>query len=76
MRPTPTTTPAKTKTKRRRHAHAELAAAEPVLHNSPEAPPIMAASPANKARNDVKPQHSQISKKTASNVDQTDCSKA
>jgi hypothetical protein len=54
MRPTPTTTPAKTKTKRRRHAHAELAAAEPVLRNSPEreAPPIMAASPANKARNE------------------------
>jgi hypothetical protein len=50
MRPTPTTTPVKTKPKRRRHAHPELAAAEPVSQNYPEAPPIMAASPANKAR--------------------------
>ena len=53
----PMRAPAKTKSKRRRHAHAELAAAEPVLRNSPEAPPIMAASPANKARNEGKPQH-------------------
>ncbi len=47
----PMRTPAKTKTKRTRHAHAELAAAEPVLRNSPEAPPIMAANP-NQTRNE------------------------
>ncbi len=40
----PMRTPAKTKTKRMRHAHAELAAAEPVLRKSPEAPPIMVAA--------------------------------
>jgi hypothetical protein len=51
LRPTPTTTQAKTRTKRRRHAHTELAAAEQVLLNAPEAPPIMAGNPANKARN-------------------------
>jgi hypothetical protein len=50
----PMRTPAKTKTKRRRDAHAELAAAEPVLRNSPEAPPIMAANlnSANQTRNE------------------------
>jgi hypothetical protein len=50
----PMRTPAKTKTKRTRHAHAELAAAEPVLRNSPEAPPIMAANldSANQTRNE------------------------
>jgi hypothetical protein len=67
MRLTPTTTPqAKTKTKRRRHAHAELAVAESVSLNPPEAPPIMAASPANKAST----HESILSKKTTSNVDQ------
>jgi hypothetical protein len=47
-------TPAKTKTKRRRHAHAELAAAEPVLWNSPGAPPNMVANlnSANQTRNE------------------------
>ena len=68
MRLTPTTTPqAKTKTKRRRHAHAELAVAESVSLNPPEAPPIMAASPANKAST----HKSILSKKTASNVNQS-----
>jgi hypothetical protein len=69
MRPTaPMRTPAKTKTKRRRHAYAELAAAEPVLRNSPEALPIMASSPANKARNESQTNGARaiISKKTAS----------
>ena len=34
----------------KRHTHTELAASEQLLRNSPEATPITAASPANKAR--------------------------
>ena len=71
----PMRTPAKTKTKRTRHAHAELAAAEPVLRNSPEAPPIMAANldSANQTRNESQQARSsrrkqhQMSIKTGSN---------